>query len=428
MKNLEKTSLLSLSIATALGLSGCNIELSLDEQGKISSKGIDTLKSSTGVISKEGNKIVVNGVTYDTSDAVVISDGDYSNESQLKDGMLVTVSGTATPDGFGNASLIQHENEVEGSVFDENIASNGVGSLNVVGQTVHVDNSTVFESYDDSDSGVESIDAGDVVEVSGHSSAEGEIWATRVEVKNSEYNSGDELELKGNISNLNGMTFSIGNQQINAENAVLDHEFMSKLQNQQFVEVSSYQGFDSNGVLLADKIELLGSGYKEVRYTNDDQEVEIRGVITDILDTNEIEVDGALVTLANNIPNIQNLLSTGNLVEVEGYVDQNGNFIATEIEVESYKYMSSDNDRDDDKYRDGDDDSNDDNYRDSVDDSNDDNYRDSDDDSNDDNYRDNVDDSDDDSNDNNYRDSDDDSNGDNYRDSDDDDEDEDDRD
>lgn len=106
----------------------------------------------------------INDVSIDTKNAKVALDGTEVDPSLLAVGMVVSASGLANPDG----SLKADTNEVEGIVL-----TNQNTQLDIMGQTVYVNDKTVFESYDSADSSIADIDVGNIVEVSGHSAGEG---------------------------------------------------------------------------------------------------------------------------------------------------------------------------------------------------------------------------------------------------------------
>jgi len=352
--NSKITAAFLISSGLCFGLTGCNINLNVDGETVAS---INTTK--TGVLNlSDENDVSVNGTTYDTQNATVIIDGIETDVSDLKSGMVVSVHGSESSDGTANAVTITYEDDVEGMVSSNslNLSSSGSdnGVLTVLGQTVNVNSDTVFESDEVNDLSIGDIDIGNIVEVSGYSSGDGEILATRIEVKDIEYNIGDKVELKGDVSNLSDTTFNIGDLSINIENASLDNDFMGTLKNGQYVEVSSYEGFDDSGNLIANEIELKNDDGKEISHSNDDEYVEIKGAITMDFDNTAqtnmtLEVNGSIVLLSSNLSiseNTRSNLIVGTIVEVEGYMDAEGNFLATELEIENDSDSDSDSSSD----------------------------------------------------------------------------------
>jgi len=357
MKTTFTTTLLVPTLLITTLLSACNLDIYPLNSTNMKSSIEEFSKSRTGVISIKDNALIINGVSYDLNNAKVFMDGLQSEKSQLRPGMVATVSQIENSDGSGSTLTIYYEDEVEGTVSSNSVSIDGTGQLVVLGQKVHIDNNTVFESFDVSDVGVSDIDSGNVVEVSGFSSGDGEVWATRVEVKNSQYNIGEEIELKGYISALNETTFNIGELTIDFENAALDNDFSGTLANDLYVKVSSYQGYDENGLLLADEVELKSNsnGTKHIPHSEDDKEVELEGIITAELSDNEIEINGSKVTITKALQeklSNPNAFIVGTRVEIEGYINSNGKFIAEKLEIESDSESSNEekedgNDKDD---------------------------------------------------------------------------------
>ena len=331
--NLKLTSAILLALGLTLSLSACNVELNVDGETVA-----DFNVTKTGIISNLDNDMTVNGTSYDTNNATVVVDGVETDVSNLKEGMLVTVTGTESADGTANARTISFTDDVEGMVLNSSVDASGARVLNVLGQRVLLDANTVFESNDTNDVTTDDIDVGNIVEVSGYSNGNGEIQATRVEVKSAQYDLGEKMELKGNISNLTNTTFNIGQLTINVENAVLDNDFMGTLQNGQYVEVSSYEDLDANGYFVANEIELKNNGTKEVQHNSNDEKVEIKGAITAELVNGQLEINGSKVILDTNTvfdEVINNKLTQGAIVEAEGYINVDGIFVATELELEN---------------------------------------------------------------------------------------------
>jgi hypothetical protein len=103
--------------------------------------------TSSGTVDGFGS-IFVNGVEFETDDAVILVDGESVGEDQLGLGMVVVVSGTVNDDGAtGIAERVIYDEEVEGPV--ESIERDQDGDsmlLVVVGQEVIAERTgTVFD-------------------------------------------------------------------------------------------------------------------------------------------------------------------------------------------------------------------------------------------------------------------------------------------
>ncbi len=113
---------------------------------------------------------IVNGIRFEDTAANITAD---DSPKTLGDGMTVKVKGTRNNDGTtGTADRIEVENEVRGS-----ITSLGPDSFIVLGQTVFVDDRTIYENV----TGIAFLLAGDNVEVHGQRKVNEDIVATRVE-------------------------------------------------------------------------------------------------------------------------------------------------------------------------------------------------------------------------------------------------------
>ena len=150
--------------------------------------------------------VIVNGIRFDDSQAIVIDDdGVMHPRSDLRLGMVIEVQGRLRGNsGQGTASQIQFGHEIAGPV--ESV--DGPGSqLVVLGQTVRVDVDTLFDGYA---AGLADVLAGQLVAVHGfYDSSAGRYTATRIERRSSLA----QYTLRGRISGLQGppvRNFSIG--------------------------------------------------------------------------------------------------------------------------------------------------------------------------------------------------------------------------
>jgi len=332
MKTIFGKSTLALAVIAAIGLSACN-DNSNESTSNPTTPAAVINKTTSGVITGFGS-IFINGVEYETDSASFVVDGVEGDESLLKLGMVVTLSGDAAADGTGEAIAVEFENEVEGIVID-NSSYPVDGTLNIMGLTIHTDEDTVFESSDETMISIADVLIGNVIEVSGYSSGAGNVWATRLEVKKSQHDEGDEIEMKGLVSlPITDSTFMIGDLLVNYDSAEFDDMTSDMLAEDLLLEVKSEVGFNERNELIASKIELKNSGKKEHRYEDDDEEVEVQGVITAVTSTTKIEINGATVVLSDQTKMIHGSASTlmvGLKVKAKGSIDADGNFVAEKL-------------------------------------------------------------------------------------------------
>jgi len=223
---------------------------------------------SRGQITGFGS-IFVNGVEFETTDSAISLDGATGAESDLKLGMVVTVTGTINPDRLtGTADTVSVEEVIQGLVQ----ANDNVNTLTVLKHTVELPSNVRFDGAGVTD--ITDITAmTDYVEVSGYVVADGVISPTRVERLGS-----SESGIFGTVSSHNGgdQTFIIGSVlTVHYSGAELSDFPNNQITNGLYVEVEGI--FDTNsGVLTADKVE-------HARISeNDVDEMEIEGFVTNV--------------------------------------------------------------------------------------------------------------------------------------------------
>ncbi len=167
--------------------------------------GVTTFGTITGF-----GSVIVNGVEFSTSGAMILRDDVPVTQGDLRVGMVVTVSGTHSGSS-GDATRIEVDDAVKG--FVESISSDGSQWI-VMGQTVFVDNQTRFEN------GVIPV-VGNFVEVHGLVKADGVIAAGFVEKETAP---GPAFEVKGFVKNHidASKTFQIGALTVNYASAIIN--------------------------------------------------------------------------------------------------------------------------------------------------------------------------------------------------------------
>ncbi len=334
MKLFTKTAIAT-AVSATLMLSGCL------NGGDSSTSNLGPQKTVTGVITGFGS-VFVNGVEYETDSASVSVDGQPSLEDQLEVGMVVTLTGQEGANGTGVASAITFDDDVEGPVT---MAYDSLsGSIEVLGQTILITAQTVYEdeASDATVLDIASLAVGQVVEISGFRNTNGEIFATRIELKKNSLGSGDEIEVKGVIASVDtaASTFTIGGQVISYaattvfdDLAGIDASSVGLL-----VEAKSNQPLDNNGVMIADKIELEDGDENKIDDSDEGEEIEMQGMVTNAPQTNDagtiVEINGQQVLITDSTEfehgSLDDLIAATN-VEVEGDV-VNGMLVAEEIE------------------------------------------------------------------------------------------------
>jgi hypothetical protein len=273
---------------------------------------------SRGQITGFGS-IFVNGVEFETTDSDITFDGAAGTESDLRLGMVVTVTGTINPDGLtGTADSVSVEEVIQGLV-QAKINNN---TLTILNHTVELPSNVRFD-------GVANIDGitamTDYVEVSGYVVSDGVISATRVERLGS-----SESGIFGTVSDLGAQTFKIGpDLTVNFSGAELSDFPNNQIANGLYVEVEGI--FDtSSGVLTADSVEYARISVDDV------DEIEIEGFVTDVVSATEFVINDVPVqidVLTEFEGGSADEIVLGIFIEVEGSLS-NGTLIANEVEFD----------------------------------------------------------------------------------------------
>lgn len=273
---------------------------------------------SVGTITKFGS-IWVNGVEFNTGATQVKLEGADSATSALRLGMVVTVKGKINADGVsGTADQVQVREVIKGP-----ISAKSTSALTVLGQSVLINNQTLFEDSV-TPKNIAGLKEGDFVEISGLAKSAGIITATRIDKKISL----GEYQLKGIVSNLNtgATTFSIGALTINYGGLNVT---TGTLANGASVEVKGSLAVNSE-VFVASEIE------SDKLEMNDADRIELEGYVS----SGNVATGGSQFTLNNTT--IQVTASTrfksglpadliaGVYVEVEGAL-RGGVLTATEV-------------------------------------------------------------------------------------------------
>lgn len=327
---LQKIILTSAAAGLLAGLTACGS----DSDGTGSDNGS---RYTTGAITAFGS-VYVNDTKYDTDNATVYVEDDVASESDLRVGMMVTIKESSP----GVADTIYHDDDVEGIVLSASILADGTGTLDVMGQTVTVDSNTIFESHVSGVTSAAGIEAGNIVEVTGSSSGNGSVTATRLELKAVDLDTylvehPEGIEVKGIVSGHadTDKTFDIGSLTVDYTNAVLD-DMPAGNWDGLYVEAKSDQALNNMGHMVAYKVELENDGSKG--YHDDDSEVEVKGEVTEV-SSDSVTVNGVTFLLNENTRyehGTVDSLIVGALVEVEGYPNSNGDLVAEEVEFEHH--------------------------------------------------------------------------------------------
>jgi hypothetical protein len=280
---------------------------------------------SSGPITAFGS-IVVNGTEFDSSNAVIIVDGeeigigDEIAQDNLDVGKVVTVYGTGSEDN-AVAYWVTYNDNVAGPVESITVINATRKDIVVLGQTVILNAVTKFKgtAFDD-------IVVDDVVKVSGLFDDTGAIWATFLEKTDDVV-----FEVTGFVQNLdtNLETFDINDLTVNYSFADTSGLPGGVPANGLFVEVEGTLDA-GGGEMLATKVELADELGVE-----DADEIEVTGFVTEILSASEFTVGNQVVVQwdvqTEFVDGEADDIAPGQKLEAEGSLE-NGILVAEEIE------------------------------------------------------------------------------------------------
>ncbi|BCR06746.1 hypothetical protein DESUT3_38150 [Desulfuromonas versatilis] len=286
---------------------------------------------SSGTIQGFGS-VIVNGVRFNTDNATFVIEGDDNpSQSDLREGMIVLIDGSFDDNGTtGTATLVTRGDDLEGPVASITETTPGlVKVLSILGHNVIVENGvTVFDDTPPVTYANLAVDQ--VLEISGHMAANGDIQATFIE-KKAETSAAfladplQEFEILGTVSNLGASTFNINNLIIDFSGVTPRN---GSLANGALVEVKG-RSFDAGtNTLTATDVELkagLGANIAKV---------ELEGLIANLnTGAQTFTINGQLVnySAATFRGGLEADLANGTKVEAEGSVNAAGTLNAVKV-------------------------------------------------------------------------------------------------
>ena len=222
------------------------------------------------------------------------------------------------------ADVIRYHNVIEGPIASINV---GASSFVAMGQTVLVTSETSLGD-DITPSSIEGLVVDDVVEVSGVVTTQGDIEATRVDIKPD----GGPFDVTGYVSKLaaDAKLFSINALVVDYSGANMDDFTTGQPADGDLVLVKGFT-FDPHGTFVATRVELRSDDWLKA---DAGDELEVEGTITDFVSATAFKVAGRAVTTTpttlyehGTAANLANDV----LVEVEGTADAAGVLVALKV-------------------------------------------------------------------------------------------------
>ena len=303
-----------LLVVTAVGIASCgggggglaSFSPSPGGGGGIGGSGI----TSSGEITSFGS-IFVNGIEFDTDTAEIEVNGERVDEDALGLGMVVLVEGTINEDGrTGVAERVVFDGAVRGPVESASISEDGNAlTLRVLGIAVVVDRRTAVVAG----TAFEDIQENDLVEVSGFADTDGVLRATRLERIEAFVPNESAIDRQGNVDNLDGTTFTLGDLTVDAATADLTALPGGSLAANQPVLVS---GTLVGTTITAETIEPT-TDLRTVLPA--DEQLVVQGLVSDLAGNNRFTVNAIPVDAGNaNFELTSDALRNGLLVQVTG--------------------------------------------------------------------------------------------------------------
>jgi hypothetical protein len=273
-----------------------------------------------------GGAFVVNGITYDTTNMIVMIDDVPGTIANVATGDVVLVTGTvdSTVASTGVAQKAALEHAVVGPIDSIDTDS---GILVALGQTVRLSDAT-FDAASVPGGSLSGLVVGEVVAVSGFRNQRSDVIASRIAKKAP---ASGELRATGRVANLDT---TLGHFEINAltvdySSAVVTAGPSGNLAAGDVVEVTG-ASVGSAGELLAERVTFKPTNV----IANTGAYVNLEGYITAIhfTDAQSFEVAGLPITTTADTQT-KGALAFDTRTEVKGALASSGTLVASDVET-----------------------------------------------------------------------------------------------
>lgn len=311
-------------ISATVAVLACAVLGAVQSTAGIQGSGFRTFAAIGPITAVGSGSVSVGGVEYSTGGASVDINGNPGDTTQLHPGDIVTIDGALSA-GHGHkdgsaASFVTFSANVRGAVSAVDVPS---AILFVLGQTVQVTADTKWDAGIQG-SGLQGLQSGAMVEVSGFADAAGNLVATRVGAAAGSRGA----RVVGTVRNLNPSRhiFDINALVVSYGSAAVS----GSLAEGASVVVEASRGA-MGSTLAADTVDLQTAVPAEPG-----AEGRVEGLITDLASPDYFEVEGQPVTVnARTHLNLPVPLGLNVGVKVTGVFDGYGTLIAHKVESES---------------------------------------------------------------------------------------------
>lgn len=317
---------LLLLLVTACG-GGSGIDGTEDNDNGIEGTGTTVATVASGPIDNFGS-VIVNGVRYDTDNAVFSVNNAVASQTELALGQVVVVTGAVREDGVtGVADRVDFVANIRGPVSRVDPLTN---TLIVLDQLVAI--STTTQLGDDIDiDNLSSISIGDFVEVSGLPTSSGELIATRVDILEAV----DRSSVLGVVSNIDtsALSFDLNGLSVDFTNALVDGAPESGLEDGLRVVVDGNVNTDSAAQLDFNAVEIrVVSALPEL---TQELNVDVESLISRFASVTDFDVDGTRVTTNDSTEYLEGTvddLGLNSSINVKGVINADNILVAAQIE------------------------------------------------------------------------------------------------
>ena len=290
MRISKRLSTISIMLLVSIALVGCNTGFINSLENRVKNTAKHKLKAVVGSfvgkaqakINDKLDTLNIDGKEIDLAKAKIVINGIESHQSDIKEGMVLSVSKLNDKFDPSDIPLVRIDRVVRGLIFENNYYDDG--TLNVMGLHIKVGDDTVIEGLEDGLDSIGDLAAGSIVSIYGYltfnkgSDKQTEVEATRVEVGKGEDKKeemaekshkdtttetedddqeAEPMELMGFVKDLSNIVFSINDLAINYDWAEFENGSLDDLEDGVLVKVSGSLGFNEYDEFVAEYIEII---------------------------------------------------------------------------------------------------------------------------------------------------------------------------
>lgn len=308
---------LFIGIILASLLCSCNSNGSYEEDSEIEGTGIH----SNGVIDGFGS-VILNDTHFNTDYTQVFINGEPAEVADLKLGYYVEVEGSkSNRNNLGEADVITYYDKVLGKINRAPFVENGVDYMEILGQKVQLDATTLYENTT-----FATLQVFDIVAVSGFDIDNNTVFATRIEKKPD----GHPIVVEGVVDYYYPTEdmLLLENYHYLLKNATVIGD-RSQLSQGAYVRIIATYTLGSR-TLNAQKVTI-----SEPFYLKPDLRYELEGLVQQRVSPHHFAVSNIDIdaTQAEFIDSNPDQLNEDSWVLVSGYADSQGQFIAETLRI-----------------------------------------------------------------------------------------------